>query len=218
MNKKHAVALILGVLVLVVGGLYLHGFIKGKEMGKYGKSELAAGIVLLTMNPVSQEGFKAGFKQGLEEKKELEEWSKDYFGPWSGFSSKDKITDYNNYYLINEGDNGPYGNKASLNLRCNNDKTEVYIKWGGYLIGKNNSLKVTHRIDDKKPETSNWIISTNNESFFYGNNNIQFIKSMIGGNNMIIKFDDNGVKTVTFELLQLEEKIKPLAEACHWRD
>ena len=52
------------------------------------------------MNPLSQSGFKSGYIDGLAKKKELDEWSREYFGPWTGWESKDKITDFANYGLV----------------------------------------------------------------------------------------------------------------------
>ncbi len=215
--KKSLVALVC-LSIAVPAGLYGYGYKQGQELGKSGSSKLAAGIVALSMNPLSQSGFKSGYIDGLAKKKELDEWSREYFGPWTGWESKDKITDFANYYLANDGDIGPYSKKASLRLRCLNDKTEIYINWGGYLRGNRNSqLSVTHRIDSQNAVTNNWSLSTDNKAFFYNGNDIALIKSLIGKKKLIVQFKDKNTKTVTFNLDKLDEKIQPLARACSWK-
>ncbi|EID0063036.1 hypothetical protein LA284_004385 [Vibrio vulnificus] len=215
--KKSVVALIcLGIAVPV--GLYGYGYKQGLNVGQSGSSTLAAGIIAISMNPLSQSGFKSGYLDGLTKKKELDEWSQEYFGPWTGWESKDKITDFPNYYLVNEGDIGPYSEKATLTLRCLNDKTEIYVNWGAYLIGnRNDQLAITHRIDSQEAVTSNWSLSTDKKAFFYTGNDIGFIKSLIGKEKLIMQFEDQSTKTVTFNLDKLDEKIQPLAMACSWK-
>ena len=215
--KKGLVALVC-LSITVPAGLYGYGYKQGQELGKSGSSTLAAGMVALSMNPLSQSGFKSGYINGLAKKKELDEWRREYFGPWNSWESKDKITDFVNYNLSNDGDIGPYNEKASLRLRCLNDKTEIYVNWGAYLRGDRNSqLSVTHRIDNQKAVTNNWLLSTDNKAFFYNGNDIELIKSLIGKKKLIVQFTNNHTKTVTFNLDKLDEEIQPLAKACSWK-
>ncbi|CAH7146346.1 hypothetical protein VCHA37P191_220099 [Vibrio chagasii] len=215
--KKGVVASIFLAIAIPVG-LYGYGYNQGQKAGKSGSSKLAAGIIALSMNPLSQSGFKSGYLDGLVKKQELDEWSKEHFGPWTGWESKDKITDFANYYLVNDGDIGPYSKKASLTLRCLNDKTELYVNWGGYLIGnRNDQLSVTHRIDSQKAVTNDWSLSTDKKAFFYNGNDITLIKSLIGKQKLVVQFKDQNTKTVSFNLDKLNEKIQPLAAACSWK-
>ncbi len=214
--KKNLVALIF-LSIIVPSGLYGYGYKQGQKSGKSGSSKLAAGIIALSMNPLSQSGFKSGYIDGLAKKKELGKWSREHFGPWTGWESKDKITDFANYHLVNNGDIGPYSKKTKLRLRCLNDKTEIDIYWGSYLKGNlNNQLSVTHRIDSQDAVTNNWSLSTDNKSFFYNGSDIALIKSLIGKNKLIVQFKDTNTKTVTFNLDKLDKKIQPLATACSW--
>lgn len=215
--KKNLVAAIC-LVIAIPSGLYVYGYKKGQKAGRIGSSSLVAGITLLSMNPLSQSGFKSGYIDGLAKKKEIDEWSREYFGPWTGWESKDKITDFTNYHLVNDGDIGPFNEKAELKLRCLNDKTELYVNWGGYLRGDRDAqLSVTHRIDNQKPITSNWSLSTDNKGFFYNGNHISLIKSLIGKKKLIVQFEDKNTKTVTFHLDKLDKKIQPLATACSWK-
>ncbi len=216
--KKSVLVTVIGLTLMVPVSLVGYGYSQGLKMGESGSSKIAAGIVALSMNPLSQTGFKYGYQKGVIKKQELDEWSKEYFGPWVGWSSKDPITDFENYNLINKGDKGPYNESASLNLRCLNDKTEVYIKWGSYLIGdRDERLLVTHRIDSNKAITSNWLLSTDKKAFFYNGNDIGFIKSLIGKKTLVVQFDDRSTRTINFSLDKLDEEIKPLAQSCNWK-
>ncbi|ELB2785436.1 hypothetical protein QNE79_000771 [Vibrio alginolyticus] len=214
---KKVLVSVLGLAVVVPIGLYAYGYKQGQQMGENGAPALATGLVVLSMNPVSQVGFRAGYKEGIVKKQELEEWSKDYFGPWVGWSSTDKITDFENYYLVNEGDIGPYSENATLTMRCLNNKTEVYVKWGSYIIGdRNDRLNVTHRIDSAKAINKAWNLSTDKKAFFYDGKDIEFIKSMIGAKKLVVQFTDQTTKTVSFDLDRLDEEVRPLAKACSW--
>lgn len=216
MNK--GIVAVICIAVAIPAGLYGYGYKQGQKMGESGSSTLVAGITALSMNPLSQSGFKSGYQDGLVKKQEFDEWSQEYFGPWVGWTKKDKITDFDNYYLVNDGDIGPYNKKAELTLRCLNDKTELYINWGGYLIGdRNDLLSVTYRIDGQKAVTNNWSLSTDNKAIFYRGNDITLIKSLVGKKKLILEFKDKNTETVTFNLDKLDEKIKPLATACGWK-
>jgi type VI secretion system VasI family protein len=216
--KKGLLVIIISLVVAVPVGLFGYGYKQGEKLGENGSSDIAAGIIALSMNPISQTGFKSGYLAGLTKKQELDEWSKEYFGPWEGWSSKDEITDFDNHYLTNEGDIGPYSKKASLKVRCVNDKTEVYILWGSYLTGtRDGKLNVTHRIDSKKAIHSDWALSTDKTGFFYNGKNIGFIKSLIGRNKLVVQFADRTTRTISFDLSKLQEKVQPLAKACHWK-
>lgn len=217
MNKGLLAVICLSLAVML--GLFGYGFHQGQQMGELGASDMAVGLVGLSLNPLSQTGFKAGYQKGAAKKLERDKRIKEYLGPWLGWASKDKITDFENYTLVNEADIAPPGKKVGLVLRCFNDKTQIYIKWSGYLIGdRNGQLAVTHRIDSNKAITSNWTISTDNEHFFYSGNSISLIRSLIGSENLIIQFNDRGTKTLTFRLENLTEKVQPLSKACNWQN
>ncbi|KLV03638.1 hypothetical protein ABT56_18730 [Photobacterium aquae] len=78
-------------------------------------------------------------------------------------------------------------------------------------------MNVTHRIDSAKAVTTDWIISTDKEAFFYNGKDIGFIKSMIGSKKLVVQFNDRTTKTVSFNLDKLDEKVQPLAKACNWK-
>jgi hypothetical protein len=211
------------LLFISIGTLFYlvyDGFEKGKSLSfSSNDSDLAAGMMLLSMNPVSRYGFRLGYIEGKSSKQELDEWYEESYGPWHGYSNKDKLTDFENQYLSATGDIGPHNDKAQLTLRCDNDKTEVYIHWGGYLIsdsGLRDRKNLTYRVDANNANTNQWIISTDNKALFYNGKTIQFILSLFDSEKLFVQFDDSGTKTVTFPIKDLRNKIVPLATACHW--
>jgi len=211
---KKGIVIFISLAIITIVTLYLYGYKQGETMGERGSSELGVSIIALTMNPLTQAGFRLGYQDGVAEKEKLDKWSNEYFGSWTGWKSKDKITDFENYFLKNEGDIGPYNKKAALNVRCLNNKTEIYVSWGAYLTG--DLLEVTHRVDSQNIQKTNWSMSTDKKSFFYSGNHISFIKSLIGHEELTLRFRARNTKTLSFNLNKLDEKIKPLAKACHW--
>jgi hypothetical protein len=217
MSKGLWVVIII-LVIAIPAGLVGYGYNQGKNMGRSGASQGVAFVVAVSMNPLSQAGFKKGYQKGIIQNQEIEKKIKEFIGHWVGWDSKDPITDFENYHLKNDGDIGLYNKKASLNLTCRNNKTEVYINWGGHLLqNRNREFLVTYRIDSNKAVTSNWNLSTDKKAFFYNGKSISFIKSLIDSKKLVVQFKDTSTKTITFQLDKLDEKIVPLAKSCNWK-
>ncbi|MBI6548341.1 type VI secretion system-associated protein TagO [Xenorhabdus lircayensis] len=103
-----------------------------------------------------------------------------------------------------------------LVLRCQNNKTEVYITWGAYL--GIDSAKITIRIDKEKAISKWWNISTDNKSSFHPGGNIKFIKSLLDKNTLFVQATPYGENTIstTFNITGLSDQITPLRKSCGW--
>lgn len=104
----------------------------------------------------------------------------------------------------------------SLVIRCQNNKTEVYIQWGAYL--GLDTIETITRIDKEKATKKFWSVSTNNKSAFYPSGGIAFIKSLLNKEKLfaqVTPYGENPVK-VSFNISGLNEEISPLKTACKW--
>lgn len=110
----------------------------------------------------------------------------------------------------------PY-DPAALILRCKENRTDMYINWGGDFID-NEGHYVTIRIGSAQPSTRQWDESTNYEASFYRGSPISLIKRMFGETKFIANVTPYGEspRTVTFNIEGLEDDIMPLRTACHW--
>jgi type VI secretion system protein VasI len=115
---------------------------------------------------------------------------------------------------------GRYGHQVSLRLmlRCKENKTDVFVHFGGhYMAGLYDVTSVTYRIDRKPAIEANFTESTNNESLF-APQPIPFIKALLGASALTIRaapYNENSI-TADFNVSDLETAIKPLREACRW--
>lgn len=138
-------------------------------------------------------------------------------GKWDVSVSKDELTDNKTVFvsLNASSGRGKYGDTVSLMLRCQNNKTEMYISWHTFL--GIDDIEVIDRVDDKKAETSHWGISTDRKASFR-RSPVSQIKKMLDSKKYIAQltpYSENPI-TAVFETEGLNNAIKELREACHW--
>nr|WP_249934131.1 type VI secretion system-associated protein TagO [Campylobacter sp. RM16190] len=138
-------------------------------------------------------------------------------GKWIQDITKDELTDNKTVVLWLEATSGrgTYGEIATLIIRCQNNKTEMYINWNAYL--GLDYIKVIDRIDSKKAETSYWDISTDSKASFK-RTPVSYIKKMLNSKKYIAQvtpYRENPI-TAVFETEGLGKVIKELRETCHW--
>ncbi|HEK2751515.1 TPA: hypothetical protein SMT72_003554 [Proteus mirabilis] len=140
---------------------------------------------------------------------------------WGVFKEKSQLDDTETVILSVDGDSAINtsllgASIPTLIVRCQNNKTQLYVVWGAYL--GIDDIKVSYRIDKNKAITNWWSISTNNKSSFYNGNTISFIKSMFNKNNLFMQLTPYGENpvNVNFNITGLESKIKPLRNSCGW--
>lgn len=107
----------------------------------------------------------------------------------------------------------------SLNLRCKENKTEMYIVTGmkprvEYDI---DTTTVTLRFDKEKAAKYSTGKSTDGEALFF-RKNVGLIKKMMNHSTMLFEFVpfNSSPAMTTFNLSGLSEAIKPLRDACKW--
>jgi len=111
---------------------------------------------------------------------------------------------------------------AQLYLRCQENSTAIYISTQCHLTSSryNDYGSVDVRIDDARSRKIPMDSSTSNDSLglWSGGRAIPFIKTMLGGDIMLVRFTPYGESPVTarFQISGLDEAIKPLRESCGW--
>lgn len=102
-----------------------------------------------------------------------------------------------------------------LLIRCQQNKTSLYIDWGTFIT--TGRISILTRIDKEKAQTSTWLMSTDNEASF-APQAINLIKNLLGKETLttqVTPYNDS-TYTVKFNISGLENAIKPVREACGW--
>ncbi len=138
-------------------------------------------------------------------------------GKWLVESSINPVDDSRKVILYLEADSGAsqWGNKIFLIVRCQSNKTEMFIKWHDYL---GSDVYVLTRIGSEKAETKEWNISTDSQGSFYPYKTISFLKRMMKANKLLAQvtpYNENPV-TAIFNTTGMSNAIKPLRETCGW--
>lgn len=138
-------------------------------------------------------------------------------GKWDVSISKDELTDNKTVFLslIASSGLGKYGDPVYLIIRCQNNKTEMFINWQTFL--GLDTIEAIDRVDDKKAETSYWDISTDRKASFR-RNPVPQIKKMLDSKKYVAQvtpYSENPI-TAVFETDGLGNAIKELRETCSW--
>lgn len=110
---------------------------------------------------------------------------------------------------------------ADLYIRCQEKTTALYFVYAdNFLSSIQGYGQVTYRVDDKPSAKKNMTESTDNKALglWSGGASIPFVKSMFGGENLVVRitpFNESPV-TAQFQISGLEDAIKPLRAACGW--
>ncbi len=103
-------------------------------------------------------------------------------------------------------------NGASIIVRCQSHKTQVYINWNKYLGGETSVLT---RIDSDTAVTSQWTLSTDRKATFHKNppallNMLDTADRLVA---QITPYNDNPI-TAIFDIKGLSSALIPLRKAC----
>lgn len=150
-------------------------------------------------------------------------------GKWKITSKVNPLDDSKTYVaLLREEENrsGFMNKTVSLILRCQSDKTEVYINWGDYLGDDGTSVytdykNVIERIGTEKAQTRKWGVSTDKKATFAPtNSDIDLITKLDKSNRYVVQTTPYGEnpKTATFDLSGIESVANNLSETCNWKE
>lgn len=107
-------------------------------------------------------------------------------------------------------------------IRCEDGITSAIISSSCHMVSSpyNDYGKIDYRVDDKPAKSVSMQESTSNKALglWSGRKAIPFIKQMLGGKHMIVKFTPYGDNPVTaeFDISGIDEAIKTLRTECKW--
>ena len=144
---------------------------------------------------------------------------------WQTYSSKSKIDDNNIVVISVDAINAfadKYGRKynATLNIRCMEKKTSVYVHFGGIFVAETGGYgDLTIRVDEKQAFKRKSNVATNNQSLgFWRGDGLGIAKSLLGGKSLLIAFTpySESSQEVEFPIEGIDDAIKPVRAECKW--
>ena len=150
--------------------------------------------------------------------------------PWSTSKQVSPVDDSTSVWLTtysNEAISHRYRLRqeapARLQLRCLENTTALYVAFNDHHMASSPYHDWGHvviRIDSQQARTIKMSESTDNRllGLFRGNQSIPVIRSMFGGEQLLVRATPFGGApiTVTFDITGLEKEIAPLRQACNW--
>jgi type VI secretion system protein VasI len=145
---------------------------------------------------------------------------------WTAINTRSPIDDSDRVLVYSTSEDVLHGGGGvtavpSLELRCSENKTVAYLNFDGFFMADIQGYeRVTFRIDKNKAFSRDMNVSTNNKAlgFWSGGASIAFIKSMFGGQTLVVRATPFNESPVTFsvKISGIEEAVKPLRKACKW--
>lgn len=148
-------------------------------------------------------------------------------GAWRTGSAEDAVTGRTRHVAVLNASNETKGHvfqtTPTLNVRCQDNKTEVYIDWENYLDGNSGDFRdnrhvVTVRIGDGDPFTVRATVSTNNESTFFPSPIPSILKPAANADTLAARTTpyNESPQTAVFNLTGMRAALSDLAAACNW--
>lgn len=138
-------------------------------------------------------------------------------GKWTTATNTDPLTDQSVHLALLDADRGlgRFGETINLVVRCQANKTEMYINWQSFL-GMDGAT-ITHRIDKNKAVSSTWDVSTDHKSAFM-RSPVTALKQMAEGESFIANVTPYGESPVTavFDISGAREALKDIRQSCGW--
>lgn len=127
---------------------------------------------------------------------------------WTVHESTNKMDDMPVVALLKSGTNG-----ATLTIRCSENTTAAFVNTDTVVDG--GSVRV--RLDASVPLRQEWTRSTDYKALF-APDAITFARQLTKARDFIFEFTQfqEGPRTVTFDVSNLDAKLKKVADACDW--
>lgn len=150
----------------------------------------------------------------------------DDFGEWKIRTEKSKFDDSLKVFLHVRKTNSVtdrFGNDKdiALVLRCQENTTSAFFVFDTFMSDNNGRGIVEYRLDKDKKKTVSMTESGDNQALglWRGGSAIPFIRQLLNKKAMVVRatpFSESPM-TIEFNISNLENAIKPLAEACNWK-
>lgn len=150
-------------------------------------------------------------------------------GKWVIGKSKNPLDDSETVVAIIDADNGTGGvftKKAiTLVVRCQSNKTDIYVNWHEYLgndasyLDGQTKKKVIYRVPPATARTDMWFVSTDNEATFAPDSIVfPLLRAMAKGNRFVAQTTPYGENPITaiFDMTGSSKAIAQIAKTCGW--
>ena len=139
--------------------------------------------------------------------------------PWTIVSSTNPLDDSPTVVTsvaAKSGVSGVLSEPVRLFVRCESNKTDVYIAWHDYL-GSDSTVPVTVRFPPETARTESHGVSSDNTATFIPRS-IPFARSLLTSERLVVQttpYNESPV-TAVFELQGARRAVSLVAEACDW--
>lgn len=149
-------------------------------------------------------------------------------GAWRTSSREDPVTGRTRHSAVLMASNRTEGIVSQpvtsrLVVRCQDNKTEVYLDWETYLGGNSGDFRdnrqiVTLRIGDGDPFTVRANVSTDNEATFFPSPIPSILKPAANADTLAARTTpyNESPQTAVFNLTGMRAALSDLAAACNW--
>lgn len=140
-------------------------------------------------------------------------------GSWTYKKESNKLTDRTDFLSTNRSTNSYSKNgrdmSATLVIRCSSDNTNLFISTDDYLGAS--SPKISVRLDNEKPVTSQWNIDEKGGTVFT-RKPIGLIKDLTKHKKLVIGFETYGstMESLEFDLSGIDSIAQEVSTACGW--
>lgn len=145
---------------------------------------------------------------------------------WRSSSNTNPLDDTKTLIASIEADaqEAPLRNNVTLMIRCQSNKTELYVDWNDYLGDDSRDVysdwkRVTVRVGDLPARQQRWGISTDSEATFAPASAIGLIRQMVNEDRLVLQttpYNESPV-TAVFNLEGMRDAVEPIAEECNWQ-
>ncbi|CAN7265223.1 hypothetical protein [Caulobacter sp. LjRoot300] len=116
------------------------------------------------------------------------------------------------------------GEPITLTIRCQSNKTELYVNWNDYLGDDSHDVyndwkQVIVRVGTAEATTQRWGISTDSNATFAPGSPVALIQKMGKADRLVLQttpYNENPV-TAVFKLNGMDIATKQLGESCSWK-
>ncbi|MGJ0534796.1 MAG: hypothetical protein ACR65W_16290 [Methylocystis sp.] len=138
-------------------------------------------------------------------------------GKWYVSSKVNPLDDQSIHYAILDATDAKnrWGKPVSLTVRCESNRTEMYINWNDFL---GSDAYTTFRVDKDAAKKSNWQLSTDKTAAFHPGSPVGLLKRIAKSNSFIASITPYNESPVTavFETSSAAGAFAEIRKSCNW--
>lgn len=139
-------------------------------------------------------------------------------GKWETLTRTDPLTDKSIHLAILEADTGEgrFRMKPSIVIRCQDNRTEMYINWNDFL--GSSPISTTYRLDKEPAQRSGWSLSTDKKAAFFPGSPVPMLKKLINSSTFVANVTPYNESPVTaiFDVTGADKALADIRKGCNW--